>query len=220
MCSTTLFRYKTVYLSLSFKNCVSISSCECNKVVSAFLLFSRRGDFVFQALFSDCWKFKRKEKLNRIKIVLFTYDINDLLFLIQNHKGEISIFRWRISFFDLPLNARKSYLCRYDFLAYMQVTAAFARKSYLHLISLITPLSISISIWNLSQNLSLDLLHHNNKRKIASAFNDFPGEAFLCLKFTFDSNFGMFIVLKEKVTITIWKGWYSYTIQILLKLLK
>ena len=46
---------------------------------------------------------------------------------------------------DLPLNARRSYLRRYDLLAYMQVTAAFARKSYLHLISLITPLLISIS---------------------------------------------------------------------------
>ena len=39
--------------------------------------------------------------------------------------------------------------------------------------------------------------------KIASAFNDFPGEAFLCLKLTFDSNFGMFIGLKEKVNFTI-----------------
>ena len=143
-----------------------ISSCECNKVVSAFLLFCRRGDFVFQTVFSDCWKFKRKEKLNRIKILLFLYDINDLLFLIQNHSGEIGIFRWRIYFFDIPLNARKSYLRRYDFLAYMQATAAFARKSYLHLISLITPLLISISTWNLSQNLSLDLFHHDNKRKL------------------------------------------------------
>ena len=65
--------------------------------------------------------------------------------LIQNHKGEINIFRWRICFLDLPLNARKSYLRRYDFLAYMQITAAFARKSYLHLISLVTHLLISIS---------------------------------------------------------------------------
>ena len=56
------------------------SSCECNKVVSAFLLFCRRGDFVFQTVFLDCWKFKRKEKLNRIKNLLFLYDINDLLF--------------------------------------------------------------------------------------------------------------------------------------------
>ena len=30
-------------------------------------------------------KFKRKEKLNRIEILLLLYDINDLLFLIQNH---------------------------------------------------------------------------------------------------------------------------------------
>ena len=36
------------------------------------------------------------------------------------------------------------------------------------------------------------------KENIVSAFNDFPGEAFLCFKFTFDSNFGMFIVLKKK----------------------
>ena len=121
------------------------SSCECNKVVSAFLLFCRRGDFVFQTIFSDCWKVKRKEKLNRIKFSLFLYDINDLLFLIQNHSGEILIFRWCICFFDLPFNARKSYLRRYGFLAFMQVTAAFARKSYLHLISLITPLLSSIS---------------------------------------------------------------------------
>ena len=40
---------------------------------------------MFQTVFSDCWKFKGKEKLNRIKILLFFYDINDLLFLIQNH---------------------------------------------------------------------------------------------------------------------------------------
>ena len=40
---------------------------------------------MFQTVFSDCWKFKRKEKLNRIKVLLFLYDINDLLFLIQNH---------------------------------------------------------------------------------------------------------------------------------------
>ena len=45
-------------------------------VVSAFSLFCRRGDFVFQTVFSDCWKFKRKEKLNRIKISLFLYAIN------------------------------------------------------------------------------------------------------------------------------------------------
>ena len=64
---------------------ICISSCEYNKVVSAFLMFCKRGDFVFQTLFLDCWKFKRKEKLNRIKILLFLYDINDLLFLIQNH---------------------------------------------------------------------------------------------------------------------------------------
>ena len=63
----------------------NISSCECNKVVSAFLLFCRRGNFVFQTIFSDCWKIKRKGKLNRIKILLFLYDINDLLFVIQNH---------------------------------------------------------------------------------------------------------------------------------------
>ena len=78
----------------------------------------------------------------------------------------MGIFRWRICFLDLPLNARKSYLRRYDFLAYMQVTAAFARKSYLHLISLITPLLISISSSNLSKNLSLHLYHHKNKRKL------------------------------------------------------
>ena len=63
-----------------------IPSCECNKFVSAFLLFCKRGDFVFQTVFSDCWKFKRKEKLNRI-FFLFLYGINDLLFLIQNHEG-------------------------------------------------------------------------------------------------------------------------------------
>ena len=62
-----------------------ISSYECNKVVYAFLLFCRRGDFVFQTVFSDCWKFKRKEELNTIKMLLFLYDINDLLFLVQNH---------------------------------------------------------------------------------------------------------------------------------------
>ena len=61
------------------------SSCECNKVVSAFLLFCRKGDFVFQTVFSDSWKFKRKEKLNRIKTLLFLNDISDLLFSIQNH---------------------------------------------------------------------------------------------------------------------------------------
>ena len=81
----------------------------------------------------------------------------------------------------------------------MQVTAAFARKLYLHIICLITPLLISISTWNLTQNVSLDLFHHDNsKKKIVSAFNDFPGEAFLCLKFIFDSNIGMSIVLKKK----------------------
>ena len=32
---------------------------------------------MFQTAFSDCWKFKRKEKLNKIKILLFLYDIND-----------------------------------------------------------------------------------------------------------------------------------------------
>ena len=62
-----------------------IPSCECNEVVSAFLLFCRRGDFVLQAVFSGCWKFKRKEKLNKIEILLFLYDINVFLFLIQNH---------------------------------------------------------------------------------------------------------------------------------------
>ena len=61
----------------------------------------------------------------------------------------------------------------------MQVTAAFARKSYLHLISLFTPLLIVFLL--------------------ETAFSDFPGEAFLCLEFTFDSNFGMFIVLKKKL---------------------
>ena len=40
---------------------------------------------MLQTVFSDCWKFKRKEKLNRIEILLLLYDINDLLFLIQNH---------------------------------------------------------------------------------------------------------------------------------------
>ena len=40
---------------------------------------------MFQSGFSDCWTFKRKEKLNRSKILLFFYDINDLLFLIQNN---------------------------------------------------------------------------------------------------------------------------------------
>ena len=50
--------------------------------------------------------------------------------------------------------------------------------------------------------LSLDLFHHDNKR-ILFLHDDFPGEAFLCLKFTFDSNFGMFIVLKKKVNFTI-----------------
>ena len=78
----------------------------------------------------------------------------------------MGIFRWRICFLELPLNTRKSYLRRYDFLAYMQVTAAFARKLYLHLISLITPLLISIFILILSQNLSLDLFHHHNERKL------------------------------------------------------
>ena len=40
---------------------------------------------MFQTVFSDCWKFKRKEKLDRIEIFLFLYDINDLLFLTHNH---------------------------------------------------------------------------------------------------------------------------------------
>ena len=82
----------------------------------------------------------------------------------------------------------------------MQVTAAFARKSYLHLISLITPLLISISTWNLSQ-ISLLIYFIKIIKEIASEFNDFPGEAFLCLKLSFDSNFGMFIGLKKKLTL-------------------
>ena len=85
-------------------NAEHISSCECNKVVSAFLLFCRRGDFVFQTVFSDCWKFKRKEKLNRNKLLLFLYYINDLLYI-----------------------------------------NTYTYTSYLHLISLITHLLISIS---------------------------------------------------------------------------
>ena len=103
--------------------------------------------------------------------------------------------------FWFTVKARKSYLGRYDFLAYMQVTAAFPRKSYLHLISLITLLLISISTWNLSQNLSLDLFHHNNERKLLLHLMIFRRSVFLCLKFTFDSNFGMFIVLKKKQTL-------------------
>ena len=153
---------------------------------------------MFQTVFSDCWKFKRKEKLNRIKIVLFLYDINDLLFLIQNHSGEIGILRWRICFFDLPLNARKSYLRRYDFLAYMQVTAAFARKSYLHLISLIIPLLISISTSNWSQNLSLDPFHHDNKRKLFLHLMIFQEKRFCAKNLLSTRILVMFIALKKK----------------------
>ena len=84
----------------------------------------------------------------------------------------------------------------------MQVTAAFTRKSYLHLISLIILLLISISTWNLSQNLSLDLFHHNNKRitvyGIASAFNDFPGRSVFVLKIYFRLEFWYVYSFKRK----------------------
>ena len=50
-----------------------------------FCCFAGEAILYLKPYFIDCWKFKRKEKLNKIKILLFLYDINDLLFLIQNH---------------------------------------------------------------------------------------------------------------------------------------
>ena len=46
----------------------------------------------------------------------------------------------------------------------MQVTAAFTRKSYLHLISLITMQLINVYTWNIYQNEALDLYFHNHQK--------------------------------------------------------
>ena len=87
---------------------------------------------------------------------------------------------------------------------YMQVTAAFARKSYLHIINLITPLLISTSTWNLFQNLSLDLFHHDNKRKLFLHLMIFQEKRFVVLKIYFRLEFWYVYSFKEKVNFTIW----------------
>ena len=106
----------------------------------------------------------------------------------------------------LFLNARKPYLRRYNFLAYMQVTAAFARKSYLHINNLITPLLISIYTWNLFQNLSFDLFHHDNKRKLfLHLWFSRISVLFFVLKMYFRLEFCYVYSFKEKVNLTTWK---------------